>query len=128
VTRYDLFRRRIAPIAFGVAIALLARESCNKREHADATFAFDFGSAATRVQSIDVDLYDHGDFLSHFHRDALAGSTIGPTQFKAALPDVDGELRIDVSLATPPGVRHVVRTFHADDNGTVTIPLERDLQ
>jgi hypothetical protein len=126
VTRYDLFRRRIAPVAFGVAIVLLARESCNKREHADATFAFDFGSAATRVQSIDVDLYDGGDFLSHFHRDALAGSTIGPTRFTAALPDADGELRIDVSL--PTGVHHIVRPFHADDGGTVTIPLERDLQ
>jgi hypothetical protein len=25
-------------------------------------------------------------------------------------------------------VRHIVRTFHADDNGTITIPLEHDLQ
>jgi hypothetical protein len=71
VTRYDLFRRRIAPIAFGVAIVLLARESCTKHEHADATFAFDFGSAAQRVQSIDVDVYEHGEPYSHFHRDAL---------------------------------------------------------
>ena len=126
MTRYDLFRRRIAPIAFGVAVALLARESCNKHEHADATFAFDFGSAAKQVQSIDVDVYVHDEPLSHFHRDALAGSTIGPTQFKAALPDPDGELRIDVAL--PSGVRHLVRRFHADDNGIVTFPLERDLQ
>ena len=126
MTRYDLFRRRIAPIAFGVAIVLLARESCTKHEHADATFAFDFGSAAQRVQSIDVDVYEHGEPYSHFHRDALAGSTIGPTHFTGALPDPDGELRIDVAL--PTGVRHVVRPFHADDAATVTVPLERDLQ
>jgi hypothetical protein len=125
VSRYDLFRRRIAPIAFGVAVALLARESCNKHEHADATFAFDFGSAATRVESIDVDVALHGEVYSHLHRDALPGSTIGPTRFRAALPDPDGELRIDISL--PTGVRHVVRPFHADDGGTITIPLERDL-
>ena len=126
MTRYDLFRRRIAPIAFGVAIVLLARESCTKHEHTNATFAFDFGSAAKHVQAIDVDLYEHGEAYSHFHRDALAGSTIGPTHFIAALPDPDGELRIDVAL--PTGVRHVVRPFHADDAATVTVPLERDLQ
>jgi hypothetical protein len=126
VTRYDLFRRRIAPVAFGVAIVLLARESCNKHEHTDATFTFDFGSAALRVQSIDVDVYEHGEAYSHYHRDALAGSTIGPARFKGALPDPDGELRIDVAL--PAGTRHVVRAFHADDGATVTIPLERDLQ
>jgi hypothetical protein len=126
VSRYDTFRRRIAPIAFGVAIVLLARESCNKHEHADATFAFDFGSAAKNVQSIDVDVVEHGEVYSHLHRDALPGSTIGPTRFRGALPDADGELRIDVSL--PAGVRHIVRPFHADDNATITIPLERDLQ
>jgi len=126
MTRYDLFRRRIAPIAFGVAVAFIAYDSCHKNDHTNATFAFDFGSAATQVQSIDVDVYEHGELYSHFHRDAIAGSTIGPTHFTGGLPDRDGELRIDVSL--PAGTRHVVRTFHADDNGTITIPLERDLK
>ena len=124
-SRYDLFRRRIAPIAFGVAIVLLARESCHKHEQTKATFELDFGAAEPRVRVVDVDVYEHGDFVSHFHRAALGKGTIGPTHFMGSLPDPDGELRIDVQLASD--VRHVVRAFHADENATVTVPLEREL-
>ena len=126
MTRYEVFRRRIAPVAFIVAIGLLVRESCNKGDHADATFVFDYGSAAALVQAIDVDVYVGSDMLSHFHREAIAGGTIGKTQFTGSLPDHDGELRIDVDLPTQK--RHIVRPFHADNHATVTIPLERDLQ
>jgi hypothetical protein len=125
VTRYDFFRRRIAPVAFGVAIVLLARQSCQKQEHTTATFVLDFGSAAAEVSAVDVDVYEHGEMFSHFHRDAIAPDHIGPARFTGALPDTDGELRIDVAI--PAGVRHIVRAFHADDAATVTVPLEREL-
>ena len=126
MTRYDLFRRRIAPIAFGVAVAFIAYDSCHKHDHANATFVFDFGSAATQVRAIDVDVVVGGEVFSHFNRNALEGSTIGPTRFTGGLPDHDGQLQIDVRL--PTSTRHVVRSFHADDGGTITVPLERDLQ
>ena len=126
MTRTDFFRQRILPVAFGLAIALLARKSCQTQDHTTATFVLDFGGAAADVHAVDVDVWAQGALVSHFHRTALAPAQIGATRFTGALPDPDGELRIDVELAT--GVRHVVRPFHADDGGTVTVPLERDLR
>jgi hypothetical protein len=49
VSRYDLFRKRIAPIAFVAAMALLVRESCNKQERTHATIVMDFGAAEATV-------------------------------------------------------------------------------
>lgn len=64
----------------------------------------------------------NGDLVSTFHRQALGGH-LGPTQFAGSLPGKDGELRIDVELVS--GLhRAVVRSFHAEDDSTVTIPLE----
>ena len=125
MTRYDLFRRRIAPVAFVAAIALISYDTCNKKDRTSATFVLDFGSAAAQVKSVDAELWMDGDQLSTFHQVALEGGSIGSAHFKQAMPGRDGELRIDMGLAT--GARHVVRHFHAEDDATITVPLERDL-
>jgi hypothetical protein len=126
VTKYDLFRKRIAPIAFGVAIALIARDSCQKHQRTTATFVLDFGAAAAKVQAVEADLWMNGEEVSQFHRAALGG-TIGPTKFIGSLPANDGELRIDIDLGGGDH-RHTVRTFHVDEGATVTVPLEHDLR
>jgi hypothetical protein len=126
VTKYDLFRRRIAPIAFGIAIVLMARESCHKHERTQATIVLDFGAQEPAVKAVDAELWMDGDMVSTFHH-ARLGEHIGITKFTGSLPDTDGELRIDVDLATGEH-RHVVRHVHADEGATVTVPLERDLK
>jgi hypothetical protein len=123
VSRYDLFRRRIAPIALLVAIALMARENCNKDRRTHATFVLELG-AARDVRSVDAEVWIDGDRFSAFHREALPGAAIGPIRFEAALPADDGELRIDIAASR---AFHVVRRFHAEDGGTVTVPLAADL-
>jgi hypothetical protein len=125
VTRYDLFRRRIAPVAFVAAIALIAYDTCNKQDRTSATFVMDFGAAAPRVKAVDAEVWVGDDQLSTFHRTALDGREIGDVRFKQALPARDGEVRIDVTLDT--ARRHVVRRFHADDDAVVALALERDL-
>ena len=125
MTRYDLFRRRIAPVAFVCAIGLIAYDTCNKKDRTSATFVLDFGSAAEKVKAVDAELWMDGDSLSTFHANALEAGGIGSPHFKQALPGRDGELRIDVDLGEH---RHVVRRFHADDDATITIPLERELK
>lgn len=124
VTKYDLFRRRIAPIAFGVAIVLLARESCRKQEaqQARATIVIDIGAAD--VRAIDAEVWEAGAEVAVFHRRALDGRAIGAIRFDA--PVHDGEVRLDVTLAS--GVRHVVRPLHADDGAVVTVPLGEALR
>lgn len=127
MTRYDLFRRRIAPIAFGLAIAFIAYDTCHKQERTSTTIVLDFGAAAPDVRSVEAEVWMDGEPVSEFRRTALDGMQIGRTQFKAALPATEGELRADVELRSGEH-RNVTRTLHVTEGGTVTIQLERDLR
>jgi hypothetical protein len=124
VSKYDLFRRRIAPIAFIVAIALMARESCMKQQRTHATVVFDFGAAEASVKAVDAELWVGGEQLSTFHRIALENH-IGKTQFQASMPDPDGELRIDVDLGETH--KNLVRRIHVEDGATVHVSLGSEL-
>ena len=128
---YDLFRRRIAPIAFFLAIALIARDSCEKERRTHTTVELELGDARPRVRVIDVEV------VAGTARDAssapvatsrciaLPDAVIGPCRFPVALSDEDGQLRIDVDLGGEH--RHLVRTFHALEGSTLLIPLGNDL-
>jgi hypothetical protein len=118
VTKYDWFRRRIAPVAFGVAIVLMARESCQHGEQRDVTFVIDLGAAQPQVRAVDAELWVGGEQVSVLHRGA-SGGTIGSVRFQALLAGSEGEARIDVER--PGKFDHVVRHFRADDGATVTL-------
>jgi hypothetical protein len=126
VTKYDLFRRRIAPIAFGVAIVLMARQSCNKQESHHATFELDLGAARAEVRQVDAELWMHDGMVAELHIHALDGSPMRAPRFEALLPQRDGELRIDVEL--PAAHRHIVRHIHADDDATIIVQLADELK
>ena len=120
MSRYARLRRRLAPVAFGVAIVLLARESCNKQARTHATIVLDLQDQAATVQAVDAELVVGEDTIV-FHRAAMPGMRIGPCKFTVAMPAEDGELHVDLETA---GVhRQVVRLIHADEGGTVTVPL-----
>ncbi|HMG54852.1 MAG TPA: hypothetical protein VK601_15245 [Kofleriaceae bacterium] len=121
MSRYDLFRRRIAPIAFFVAIALIAKDSCDKDKRTHTTVELEFGDLKPEVRAVDVDVMIGTERVATFHRAALPGSTIGPCRFALALPEDDGELRIDVDL----GATHQRRTrrFHAIEGSTMLISI-----
>ena len=123
MTKYDLFRRRIAPIAFALAIAFISYDTCEKHERTSATIVIDYGAAERDVRAIEAEIWMNGEQVSQFRRSA----NIGKTQFKASLPDTDGELRIDVEL-TSGEHRIVKRAIHVTEGATVTIQLERDLR
>ena len=125
MTRYDLFRKRIAPIAFVVAMALLVRESCNKAERTHATIVMDFGGAEPSVVAVDADLSIDGALLSRFHQGTLTGQHIGKPRFETAMPSQDGSLQIDVELAS--GHRQITRAIHVEEGATVTLSLGPDL-
>jgi hypothetical protein len=126
VTSYDLFRRRLAPVMFAGAIALIAYDAYNKRDHATATFVIELGPAEPSVTAVDAELWMGGEQVAKLHRVALSGHAIGPVEFKQTLPGHDGELRIDVEQTT--GHTKLVRHFHADNDATVRFPLEHDLK
>lgn len=127
MSSYATFRRRVAPIAFGLAIAFMAYETCNKQERTSATFIIDYGAAAPQVQAIQAEVWMNGEQVTQFRRSALEGMQIGATRFTASLPDTDGELRMDVELKSGEH-REATRAIHVAEGATVTIQLERDLR
>lgn len=126
MSRYDLFRRRIAPIAFFIAIGFIVRDTCQKDQRTHTTVELELGDARPRVAAVDAEVRVDGDEVSRFHRAALPGSVIGPCRFALALPSDDGELRIDVELAAGEH-RHLARKFHAIEGATMQINLAGDL-
>lgn len=127
MTKYDLFRRRIAPIAFALALGFIAYDTCNKQQRTSATIVIDYGAAERDVHAIEADVWMNNEQVSQFHREAQGDALIGKTQFKASLPDTDGELRIDVELANGEH-RKTSRAIHVAEGASVTIQLERDLR
>lgn len=127
MTKYDVFRRRLAPIAFGLAIAFMAYQTCDQQQRTTATFVIDYGAAEPDVQAIEAQVWMNGEQVTELRRQALEGMSIGKTQFKASLPDTDGELRMDVELR---GGEHrdLTRAIHVTEGGTVTVQIERDLR
>ncbi len=117
MTKTELFRRRIAPVLFGVVIALMARKSCHEQAQEHATFVLDLGEARATLRSLDAELWMNGGLVAELHRNALDGQTIGTIRFESLLPPHHGELRIDAAG------KHVVRSVHAVDGATVTVPL-----
>lgn len=126
MSRYDLFRRRIAPIAFLLVIGLIARDSCEKNHRTHTTVELQLGEARPRVRAVDVDVVTGGETIARFHRAALPGTMIGPCRFEIAVPVDDGELRLDVDLGAEH--RRLTRMFHAIEGATLFVPLADDLR
>ena len=120
MTRYDFFRRRIAPFLFIGLLGVIALDTCRKNERTHATIVLDLGSARDRVRSIEAELVVDGEVINTFKRTAI-GSQMGPCKFEVAMPAKDGELRI-VADGKP-----LVRRIHAEETGIVTVSLESDL-
>jgi hypothetical protein len=127
VSRYDLFRRRIAPVAFLVAIGLIARDSCEKDRRTHTTVELQLGAARPRVRAVDVDVVGGDETVTRYHRAALPDALIGPCRFDLALPPQAeaGQLRIDVDLGAEH--RQLTRAYHAVEGATLQVPLEADL-
>jgi len=127
VSRYDLFRRRLAPIAFVLAMGLLIRESCQKQERFHATVHVDLPAQKAQIAALDADVVVGSDNFGHLHRAAAADLPIDarPLQFAITVPAEDGEVRFDIELAS--GVhKQIVRRFHASEGSTIRVALTDD--
>ncbi len=124
MTRYELFRKRIAPILFLGMVGLIAYDSCRKQQRTHATIVLDFGDAD--VRSVDAELTAHGDSMGGFHKAAFPGSSIGPCRFETLLTDEVGELRVELTVGNQ--LRTLTRTIRPIEESTVTVPLGPDLR
>jgi hypothetical protein len=126
LSRYDLFRKRIAPIAFILALGLLIRETCQSEQRIHATIEITAGDAEPRVKSIDAKVIVQGETLGELRREAQPGLLIGTAKFEVALPEEDGQVMIDVDLGTEK--RSVMRRIHATEGATIRLDLSSDLR
>lgn len=126
MSRYDLFRKRIAPIAFILGMILLVRETCQKDERIHATIVIKTGEAEAKVKAIDAKMIVEGETLGELHREAQPGLRIGEARFDVALPQADGQVIIDVDMEG--GSRHVLRRVHATEGATIELDLSSDLR
>jgi hypothetical protein len=123
VTRYDFFRKRIAPLLFLGMVGVIAYDACQKEERHHATIMIDLGDATPRVKGFTVELVVGSDVISTFERRALSGLTIGcPCKFETAMPEESGELRFVVDVDG----KHETRTrkIHVIEGGTTTVKLD----
>jgi hypothetical protein len=121
VSRYDLFRRRLAPIAFFLVIALIAKDSCDKQRRTHTTVELALGDDRPSIRAVDVDVVVEGQTVTTYHRAAMPGSTIGPCLFQLSSPSDDGELRIDLDLGA--SHRQLTRRFHAVEGAKIVVPV-----
>jgi len=122
VSRYDRFRRRLAPIALLVAIALLARDSCGKDKRTHTTVVLELGALRPQVREVQADVVVDGETIATYRRTALPGALIDPCRFAMVIPGDTGELRIDLDLGG--AHRQVTKKFQAIEGSSmlVTIP------
>lgn len=127
MTRYDFFRRRIAPVAFAIVLGLMAYDQCHKHERTHATFVLDYGVFEKDIRAVEAEVWMNGERVTNYHASALDGAYLRKTRFETSLPDTSGELRIDVDLASGDRKR-IVRQLHLSEGETVTFALEPDLR
>lgn len=114
-------------MAFVLALGLIAYDTCDKHERTKTTVVLDFGTVQPEVRAVEAEVWMNGEQVARFRREAMPGALIGPSRFEASVPDTKGELRVDVDLAS--GARkQVVRQVTFQEDATLTVRLERDLQ
>lgn len=127
MTRYDFFRKRIAPILFLGIVALIAYDAWKKGQSDGiaGTVVIDLGAAAPRVREVEADLMVEGEPVGWFRRAAQPDAAIGACRFGVRMPKPAGELRIAVDVG---GARkQIVRAVHVEDGATVTVAIGADL-
>jgi len=129
VTRYDFFRRRIAPILFLGMVGLIAYDACEKEKHAGitGTVLIELGDAAPRVREVEAEMVVRGEPVSVYRCAALPDARIGDCRFEARMPAPDGELRLAIDVGEP-ARRRLTRAVHIEDRATVRVDVGAELQ
>jgi len=126
VTRYEFFRKRIAPVLFLGMVGLIAFDTCKKQERTHATIVIDLGDAEPRVRSIVAELVVEAEVIGNFERRALPDLRIGcPCKFETAMPAESGELRLVVDVDGK--LRRITKQLHVIEGGKTTVKLGPDL-
>ena len=123
MTRYEFFRKRIAPFLFLGMVGVIAYDACQKEERHHATIMIDLGAAERRVKSVTAELVVDNEVISTFERRALSTLSIGcPCKFETAMPAESGELRFVVDVDGQ--VKKLTKKIHVIEAGVTTVKLD----
>ena len=99
-TRYQVFRRVVAPVALIAALALLAYDTCRTEDSAEVRFAVDFGDTASEVRHVRIDLWDGDASFGFFEKRFGDAGATAPVRWKQPVPSGALEATISVTLAS----------------------------
>lgn len=118
-------RRRVAPIAFLVALAALAHQTC-KAESAEVDLALRFGPEASAVESVRVDVVrsDSGEHVAFLERRFPSGA---PAELRQDVPLVEGMYRLDIELEVDGQLRRLSRVIDVEGSGGIRVDLSAEL-
>ena len=119
-SRYDRWRRRLAPAALLIALGVLAYDTCESKEKSGTPIVLDLGAARPSVRHVRADAFVAGEPSGWFEADVVGER---PLQVRAMIED-RAVLRIQAT--TDRGLRVLERVVHPSSH-PVTISLERDL-
>jgi hypothetical protein len=96
---YQTLRRRIAPLAFLLALVLLGSRTC-ATETTRVEIRLDLGAAAAHVDTLRVDVFPAGAAtgVASFERHLRGQAVQGPLGFEVALDPGSYRLRIDARV------------------------------
>lgn len=98
-SRYDFFRKVIAPIAVVGALVLLVHETCRSQERAEVKFALELGDRAAAIRHVRVDLWADDASIGYLERSFGEGGVTAPIRWQQPLPDAPVEATIALTLA-----------------------------
>ena len=124
---YQTLRRRIAPVAFLLALAVLAARTCQS-DIAEVEIVMDLGPRAGQVEKLRVDVFREGENTSVLVLDKnydAAGATSSP-RMRAQLDR--GTYHMEFSVLLHDGPRRFERILLVDaSSATIHLDLARHL-
>lgn len=123
---YDIFRKRVAPIAFLIGLVVLGTRTCST-EMAEVELTFDFGSAAADVRSLRVDVFREGESIGAITFERHYGDDGAKSDPRVEATLDAGTYHVAFSVVMKDGRRRFDRTMTINDRAAVTLSLERDL-
>jgi hypothetical protein len=120
-SRYDRWRRRLAPAALLIALGVLAYDTCESKEKSGTPIVLDLGAARPSVRHVRADAFVAGE-PSGWFESAVIGTE--PLRFRALLED---RAVVRLQVTTDRGVRVLERVVHPSSD-PVTLSLEGELR
>jgi hypothetical protein len=122
---YDVFRRRVAPIAFLLALVALGYQTC-RAESVDVDLALRLGPGAAAVDAVRVDFLtdESGEHVAYFERRFPGGA---PAELRQPVQLPAGMYRLDIELELDGERRRLSRVIDVEGSTGIRVDLTGEL-